>query len=112
MPGPFFQVDSVDSLCLDKAVVEVSQMSNRITELQVEWGFSDVEGSFLTSVVNLGFCCSTSVCFTVGPAEGECFEVNLEGFCLAQHKPSCLHTDFLQLALGLRDIESLKQDQD
>ena len=61
MPGPFFQVDSVDSLCLDKAVVEVSQMSNRITELQVEWGFSDVEGSFLTSVVNLGFCCSTSV---------------------------------------------------
>lgn len=75
VPGPFFQVDSVDSLCLDKAVVEVSQavvvlccvrhnatsLDNRITELQVEWGFSDVEGSFLTSVVNLGFCCSTSV---------------------------------------------------
>ena len=65
----------MDSLCLDKAVVEVSQavvvlccvrhnaaaLDNRITELQVEWGFSDVEGSFLTSVVNLGFCCSTLV---------------------------------------------------
>eukprot|EP00435_Cladocopium_sp_Y103_P043337 s657_g12.t1 len=24
--------------------------------LKVEWGFSDVQGSFLTSVVNLGFC--------------------------------------------------------
>ena len=42
----------------------------------------------------------------LGPAMAACVEVKLEGVCLAQHKPSCLHNTQILCNCGVLDLRA------